>query len=264
MPFGVTNGVSAFQRSTDEFIKGHHLKKVFAYLEDLTVTGETLEEYDRNLKCLLDAAAEGNLTINEEKSKFRVTELEMLGYLVTYKHIKPDPKRLQALLDLPEPTCAKELKRVSGLFSYYAKCIPNFSKKAGSLLHCSTFPLSNEAVVAFETLKNDLCNASLSSIQDGVPFEVETDASDFALAAVLSQDSRPVPFMSRTLSACEKLYSAVKKETTAILSLCVNGCIFLKDAISQLLLIRKLSRSCSRKRTVVKLKMLKFFRGVWS
>ena len=45
----------------------------------------------------------------------------MHGYLVAYKQIKPDPRRLQALLDLPEPTCAKDLKRVCGLFSYYAK-----------------------------------------------------------------------------------------------------------------------------------------------
>ena len=150
MPFGVTKGVSASQRSEDEFIKRHRLKKVYAYLDDLTVTGATLEEHGRNLKCLLDAAVECNLTINEEKSKFRTTELEMLGYLVAYKQIKPDPKRLQALLDLPEPTCAKELKRESGLFSYYAKWLPNFSKKAGPLLHCSTFPLSNEAVVVLK------------------------------------------------------------------------------------------------------------------
>jgi len=141
----------------------------------------------------------------------------MLGYLVAYKQIKPDPKRLQAVLDLPEPTCAKELKRVSGLFAYYAKWIPTFSKKAGPLLHCKAFPLSNEAVIAFKTLKIDLCNASLGSIQDGVPFEVETDVSDFALAAVLSQDGRPVAFMSRTLSACEKRCSAVEKKATAII-----------------------------------------------
>jgi len=37
----VTNGVSAFQRSINEFIKKHRLKKVYAYLDDLTVTGET-------------------------------------------------------------------------------------------------------------------------------------------------------------------------------------------------------------------------------
>jgi len=73
-------------------------------------------EHDRNLKCLLDAAAECNLTIIEEKSKFHITELEMLGYLAAYKQIKPDPKRLQALLDLLEPTSAKELKRVFVVF----------------------------------------------------------------------------------------------------------------------------------------------------
>jgi len=41
------------------------------------------------------------------------------------------------------------------------------------------------AVIAFKMLKNDLCNTSLGSVQDGVPFEVETDASYFALSAVL-------------------------------------------------------------------------------
>jgi len=106
----------------------------------LTVTGETLEEHDRILKCLLNTTAECNLTISEEKSKFRVTDLVMLGYLVANKQIKSVPIRLQALLDLHEPTCAKELKRVSGLFSYYAKWIRNFSKKAGLLLHCNAFP----------------------------------------------------------------------------------------------------------------------------
>jgi len=32
-------------------------------------------------------------------------------------------------------------------------------------------------MIAFKTLKNDLCNASLGAIQDGVPFEIEADAS---------------------------------------------------------------------------------------
>jgi len=67
LPFGVTHGVFAFQRSINEF----NLKKVYAYLDDLTVTGETLEEHDRNLRCLLDPAAACNLTINEEKSVSR-------------------------------------------------------------------------------------------------------------------------------------------------------------------------------------------------
>ena len=48
--FSVTNGVSAFQRVIDDFIKRHNLKKVYAYLDDITVTGATAEEHDHNLK----------------------------------------------------------------------------------------------------------------------------------------------------------------------------------------------------------------------
>jgi len=44
LPFEVTNGVSAFQRMIDAFIKTHRLQKVYAYLDDLTVTGASLEE----------------------------------------------------------------------------------------------------------------------------------------------------------------------------------------------------------------------------
>ena len=71
---------------------------MYAYLDDLTVTGETIE-HDRNLKRLLDAAATCNLTFNEDKSKNRMTSLTMLGYLVSYQNLKPDPERLQALFE---------------------------------------------------------------------------------------------------------------------------------------------------------------------
>jgi len=47
LPFGVTNGVSAFQRVTDDFIKRHKLRKVYADLDDLTVTGATKDEHQK-------------------------------------------------------------------------------------------------------------------------------------------------------------------------------------------------------------------------
>ena len=97
LPFGVVNGVAAFQRVIDEFILRHKLKKVYAYLDDITATGATEEEHDLNLKRLLDAAKADNLTLNQNKSKFKVTTLQLLGYLISHREIKPDPSRLQAL-----------------------------------------------------------------------------------------------------------------------------------------------------------------------
>jgi len=204
LPFGVTNGVAAFQRYIDNFIKRFNLKNVYAYLDDITVTGATLAEHDMNLKLLLEAPDECNLTLNETKSMFRTTTLDMLGYRISHNQVKPDPQRLQPFLDLPPPSTAKELKRVSGMFSYCSKCISKFSEKASPLPHASTFPLDDDALNSFQRLKDDLAKARLGAIADDLPFEVETDASDVALAAVLSQDGRPVAFMSRTLTSCER------------------------------------------------------------
>jgi len=69
LPFGVTNVVAAFQIVIDCFIQRytrHWFKKVYAYLDDLTVIGATLEEHDRNLKALLDAAVSDRITFNKK------------------------------------------------------------------------------------------------------------------------------------------------------------------------------------------------------
>jgi len=41
------------------------------------------------------------LTLNEVKSKIRVTSLAMLGYKISFNEVERDPDRLQPLLDLP-------------------------------------------------------------------------------------------------------------------------------------------------------------------
>ena len=51
---------------------------------------------------------------------------------------------------------------------------------------------------------------------DGVLLEVETDASDHAVAATLNQAGRPVAFFSRTLNKSEHHHPPVEKEACAI------------------------------------------------
>jgi len=114
------------------------------------------------------------------------------------------------------------------MFSYYAKWIPRFSKTAGPLLRPAKLLLDGEALAAFNDLKKLLSNACLTTIQNGVPFKVETDASDHAIAAILSQGGCPVTFMSRILHSCEKHYPAVEKEATAVIEAVRRGTHFLK------------------------------------
>ena len=93
----------------------------------------------------------------------------------------------------------------------------NFSENAAPLLTCETLPLQGDALKSFTQLKSDLERASLGAIKDELPFEVETDASDYAIAAILSQNGRPLAHFSRTLNKTEKCYPAIEKEATAII-----------------------------------------------
>ena len=134
--------------------------------------------------------------------------------------MRPDPERMQPLANLLVPTDSKALKRALGLFSYYSQWISKFSDKVKPLTGDAIFPLSAEAVAAFDTIKKDIAAASLSCPNDSDVLVVETDASDVALSGALHQNGRPIAFFSRTLQPHERKHPSIEKEAAAIVESC--------------------------------------------
>ena len=125
--------------------------------------------------------------MNENKTVESKTSINLLGYCIGNGVIAPDQERLRPLQEFPPPENLKSLKRVVSMFAYYAKWIPNYSDKVKPLSQATSFPLDVDALNAFMMLKKELGKASLHSIDESLPFVVETDASEVALSATLNQ-----------------------------------------------------------------------------
>ena len=72
----------------DDFILPRNLKRVYACLDDLTVTGSTLEEHDQDLQNLLAAAEQDAATFNEKTLKIRQQKIQLLGHEISQASIK--------------------------------------------------------------------------------------------------------------------------------------------------------------------------------
>ena len=217
IPFGVTNGGPVFQRLMTGIIEKERLQNTVVYFDNVIIGANTMDELSFHSEKFQLAMKRRRMTLNDSKTVYGVQELNILGYRVGNNQIRPDPDRLQPLMELPPPSTAKSLQRAMGLFAYYAKWIPNFSDKVARLKEVRVFPLSKEEINDFGQLKKAIAVAALQAIDETLPFTVECDASDVAVSATLNQNQRPVAFMSRSLQGSELLYPAVEKEATAII-----------------------------------------------
>ncbi|GFT18810.1 putative retrovirus-related pol polyprotein from transposon opus [Trichonephila clavipes] len=157
------------------------LTLTYPFIDDVTVCGKDQKEHDDNLEKFMTVAKKYNLTLNEDKCTYSSNSVHLLGYIIQDGIIKPDPERLKPLRDMPVPKDSSALQLALGMFAHYCRWIPGFSKKIRPLLGKKQFPLSRDAVLTFNSLKDDVANAALATIEDDIPFRVETDSSDFAI-----------------------------------------------------------------------------------
>ena len=70
---------------------------------------------------------------------------------------------------------------------------------------------------SFINLKKMVAKETLLAYPDwSKPFIVHTDASDYQLGAVISQDDKPIAFFSRKLNRAQKNYTTTEKELLSI------------------------------------------------
>ncbi|PNF38366.1 hypothetical protein B7P43_G08976, partial [Cryptotermes secundus] len=228
MPFGLKSAPSTFQRMMNvlsELIG----EKSLVYMDDVLIAAETLREHNFKLRAVFKKLREFNLKIEPDKCEFLKEELNYLGHVVTSAGVRPNDSKVKAVVEFPIPRTQKDIKSFLGLAGYYRRFIADFGAIAKPLTELlkkgNEWNWTEKEQARFDLLKFKLTNTPLLQYPDfSKPFILTTDASGYAIGAILSQgklgQDKPIAYASRTLNEAELNYSTVEKELLAIVWAC--------------------------------------------
>ncbi|GKB28640.1 putative reverse transcriptase domain-containing protein [Tanacetum coccineum] len=157
----------------------------------MEISSSLLEMRGRTLKVSLGVCSRRRKVCKFSKCEFWLREVHFLGHVI------------------------------NGLAGYYRRFIENFSKIAKSLTiltqKCKAFEWGEEQELAFQTLKDKLCNAPVLSLLYGPEdFVLYCDASRIGLGCVLMQRGKVIAYASRQLIIHEKNYTTHDLELGAV------------------------------------------------
>ena len=208
LPFGLVVSQDVFQKQLDATFEG--LDGVTGIADDTFVYGSSEVEHDRNLTKLMERAQQKGVVFNKDKVQFKCKEASFFGHAWTPQGIKPDNKKVSAILDMKPPEDVKSLQSFLGLVDYltrYSGRLATLSAPLRDLTKKDTaYSWGPEHDQAFTEVKKAVSSLGVLRYFDPhAETVIETDASLKGLGAVLLQDGQPICFASKALTETEQI-----------------------------------------------------------
>jgi hypothetical protein len=232
MPMGITNAPATFQGYINKALSGLVDVSCVVYLDDILIYSATQENHTRDVREVLSRLRKFKPYANLKKCRFNVEEVDFLGFIVGRKGIRMDPEKVESVTAWPVPTSVVPLQTFLGFVNFYRRFIEGYShicRPLTDLLHGGSdgkvvWKWTEAADKAFKWLKEAFTTATiLAHFDPRKRIRVETDASKFAIAAILSQlqeegQWKPIAFWSRKLIPAETRYETHDQELLAIVA----------------------------------------------
>ena len=165
MPFGLKNAPFTFQRVMDNILLGIQKERCLVYMDGIIIYSPTIHEHVSRPTEVFKRLQKANLKIQPDKCEFLRKEVAYLGHLITKDGVKPNPAKVEAILNFPQPKNQKEIKSFLGLAGYYRRFIPNFSKISKPLTKLLQkdvpFNFTNDCQNSFSDLKQTLTTSPI-------------------------------------------------------------------------------------------------------
>ena len=233
MFFGLCNSPSTFQAMMDWIFRPIIDKwellgtKVGKYMDDIVVaTSTNLQNHIACVMEILELAMRYDLFFKPEKCVFHAPRIDYLGIIIEKGMTCMDPMKVEGIRNWPRPAKVKDIHSFLGFCNFYRPFIKGFAHITRPLNELTKKDMewnwTSRQEEAFNKLKECITSELvLAHPELNKQFEVEVDASGFALGAVLLQKKadgkkHPIAYYSSTLNAAKHNYDIYELEYLAI------------------------------------------------
>ena len=91
------------------------------YFDDVYIFSYSIEEHIEHIVITMEKLKDAGFKISPKKSLFCVTEIGVLGFLITGEEVKIDPKKIEAIIKRQPPLSSKGVLSSLGTFGYFRK-----------------------------------------------------------------------------------------------------------------------------------------------
>ena len=218
LPMGISESPDIATENMHLVLDG--IEDIEFYMDDIGVFSNSWDAHLSLLSLVLTRLQDVGFTINPLKCKWAVQETDFLGHWLTPEGVKPWRKKIEAILRLQPPVNAKQLRSFLGMVNYYRNMWPRRTHVLAPLTELTgkrTFVWTPKHQQAFDRMKALIAADALLVFPDrSVPFDVETDTSEYQLGSVIKQRGRPVACYSRKLNSAQRNYMTIEKELLSI------------------------------------------------
>jgi RNase H-like domain found in reverse transcriptase len=210
------------------------LENADPYMDNVGIRYDTWESHLETLTRTLKALDQNGFAIDPAKCKWGVQTTKWLGHILTPEGIKSDPKKVEVILAMQPPTTLKQLRSFIGAVNYYCDMWPQRSGLMVLLRQLTSAPKfvwDDTHQKAFKQLKSVISTETMLVYPNHeLPWQVETDASDYQLVAVLKQEQKIVAYFLHKLNPAQHNYTTIEKELLCIIKMLRECCCWLLGA----------------------------------
>jgi hypothetical protein len=200
---------------------------VIAFIDDIWIYAKDEEEHDRLVEEVLKQLSQKDLVISADKCTWSTQRIEFKGYVITLEGMEMANNKVETIQSWQIPQSLKDVQSFLGFTNCNRRFINGFSRICRPLTESTkgdkkSWKWTLEMNKAFDELKKWFINAPILKHYDpNRQCILETDASDFALGAILSQRSddnalHPSTYHSRKFTPTEINYEIHDRELLAI------------------------------------------------